>query len=252
MLNVRVIPCLLLRNGGLVKSVRFKNHKYIGDPINAVRIFNDKESDELTFLDIGARASGTGPNFSLLADIAAEAFMPFSYGGGIRNIADVKTLYSIGVEKVIFNAVAHEDPALVARTAEFAGSSGVVVSIDVKRSLLGRYSVFIRNGVKDTSADPVTFAKRMEALGVGEILLNSINRDGTMEGYDLELVSRVANAVSIPIVAVGGAGNMQHFKESVRSGASAVGAGSMFVFHGPHRAVLITYPTHAQIKDISL
>ena len=250
MLNVRVIPCLLLRNGGLVKSVKFKSHRYVGDPINAVRIFNDKEVDELVFLDIGARVTNSGPNFELLADIASEAFMPFGYGGGVRDFEDVKRLYALGVEKVILNTVAHEVPGLVSRAAELAGSSGVVVSVDVKRSLFGNYSVVTRCGAAETSVHPVEYAQKMEALGAGEILLNSINRDGTMEGYDLDLIKQVAHAVSIPVVAVGGAGNIGHFKDAVTAGASAVGAGSMFVFHGKHRAILITYPSYSVIKDV--
>lgn len=249
-MNVRVIPCLLLRNGGLVKSVKFKNHRYVGDPINAVRIFNDKEADELVFLDIGARIGKCGPNFELLADITSEAFMPFGYGGGIRDFDDVKKLYALGVEKVILNTVAHEAPGLVSRAADLAGSSGVVVSMDVKRSLFGNYSVVTRCGTEDTSLHPVEYAKKMEILGAGELLLNSVNRDGTMEGYDLDLVRDVSHAVSIPVVAVGGAGNIGHFDDAVRAGASAVGAGSMFVFHGKHRAILITYPGYQEIKDI--
>jgi len=250
MLNVRVIPCLLLRSGGLVKSVKFKNHRYVGDPINAVRIFNDKEVDELVFLDIGVRASNSGPNFDLLADIASEAFMPLGYGGGIRNFEDIKKLYTLGVEKVILNTIAHMAPDLVSRAAEHAGSSGVVVSMDVQRSLFGNYSVVTHGGTKVTSHHPVEYARKVEILGAGEILLNSINRDGTMEGYDLDLVNQVSHAVSIPVVAVGGAGNIGHFKDAVDVGASAVGAGSMFVFHGKHRAVLITYPGYNEIKDI--
>lgn len=250
MSNIRVIPCLLLRGGGLVKSVKFKNHRYVGDPINAVRIFNDKEVDELVFLDIGARASNTGPNFELLADIASEAFMPLGYGGGIRDFDDIKKLYALGVEKVILNTVAHVTSDLVSRAAEHAGSSGVVVSMDVKRSLFGNYSVVTHCGTKVTSHRPVEYAKKVETLGAGEILLNSINRDGTMEGYDLDLVNQVSHAVSIPVVAVGGAGNIGHFKDAVDAGASAVGAGSMFVFHGKHRAILITYPGYNEIKDI--
>lgn len=250
MLNVRVIPCLLLRCGGLVKSVKFKNHRYVGDPINAVRIFNDKEVDELVFLDIGARTSNNGPNFDLLADIASEAFMPLGYGGGIRNFEDIKKLYALGVEKVILNTIAHMAPDLVSRAVEYAGSSGVVVSTDVRKSLLGNYSVVTHCGTKVTSYHPVEYARKMENLGVGEILLNSINRDGTMEGYDLDLVNQVSHAVSIPVVAVGGAGNIGHFKDAVDAGASAVGAGSMFVFHGKHRAILITYPGYNEIKDI--
>ncbi len=250
MFNIRVIPCLLLRNGGLVKSVKFRNHRYIGDPINAVRIFNEKEVDELVFLDIGVRKDNCGPNFELLADIASEAFMPFGYGGGIRNINDVKKLFSLGVEKVILNTVAYETPDLVSRSAEFAGSSSVVASMDVKRSFFGNYSVVVHSGTKNTQFEPVEYAKKMETLGAGEVLLNSIDRDGTMKGYDLELVKIVACSVAIPVVAIGGAGSIEHFKDAVRAGASAVGGGSIFVFYGKHRSVLITYPGYDELKDI--
>lgn len=251
MLNRRVIPCLLLRNGGLVKSVKFKDFRYVGDPVNAVRIFNDKEVDELVFLDIACRTSGTGPNFELLADITSEAFMPFGYGGGIRDLDDIKKLYALGVEKVILNTVAETNPRLITQAAEIAGSSGVVVSIDVKKSLFGRNTIVTHSGTKDTGLDPVQYAKKMEALGAGEILLNSINRDGTMQGYDIDLIAEIASQISIPVVAVGGAGVIGHFREAIQAGASAVGAGSMFVFHGKHRAVLITYPSSEEIKDIS-
>ena len=248
MLRTRVIPCLLLRNGGLVKTVKFKDPTYVGDPINAVRIFNEKEVDELVFLDIGATLAGKGPNFDLLADIASEAFMPFGYGGGITRIDEVKRLYALGVEKVILNTAAAETPNLVTEAASSAGSSSVVVSIDARRNWMGRYSVCTRGGGQDTKRDPVEYAREMERLGAGEILLNAIDRDGTMSGYDLDLLEKVAKAVGVPVVAVGGAGQLAHFRQAVDKGAAAVSAGSMFVFHGRHRAVLITYPDYAQLE----
>jgi cyclase len=250
MLKTRVIPCLLLRKGGLVKTVKFKDAKYIGDPINAVRIFNEKEVDELVFLDIGATLAGSEPNFELLAHIASEAFMPFGYGGGITNIEQIKRLYSLGVEKVILNTAAEADPALIAAAASAAGSSSVVVSIDVGKSIFGKYTVRTRSGKFDTKRHPVDYALEMERRGAGEILLNSIDRDGTLSGYDLDLVGTVAAAVSVPVVAVGGAGSKEHFKAAVDSGASAVSAGSLFVFHGRHRAVLITYPEYEELEKL--
>jgi cyclase len=250
MLQERVIPCLLLRNGGLVKTQRFKDPKYVGDPINAVRIFIDKEVDELVFLDISATAAGTGPNFTLLADIASEAFMPFGYGGGVTTVDQVKRLFALGVEKAIVNTSAASDPHLVEAAAAVAGSSSIVVSIDARRSFLGKYSVYVRSGQSDTGRDPVSYAREMEQLGAGEILLQSIDRDGTQTGYDLELVKRVAEAVSIPVVAAGGAGAMRHFREAVDAGASAAAAGSYFVFHGKHRAVLITYPEYHELREL--
>jgi cyclase len=250
MLRARVIPCLLLRNGGLVKTVKFHDAKYVGDPINAVRIFNDKEVDELVFLDIAATPSGRGPNFELLADIASEAFMPFGYGGGVTTIDQVKRLFSLGVEKVVFNTAASTTPELISEAASLAGSSSVVVSIDVRRSWLGKYTVAVKGGREDIGRDPVDYAQSVERLGAGEVLLNAIHRDGTMEGYDLELVRRVAAAVSVPVVAVGGAGRPDHLREAIDVGAAAAGAGSLFVFHGRHRAVLITYPGYAELEHL--
>ena len=248
MLKARVIPCLLLRNNGLVKTVKFREPKYVGDPINAVRILNDKEVDELAFLDISATPAGRGPNFELIADIASEAFMPFAYGGGITTLEQVQQLYATGVEKVILNTAAAADPSLVSRAADLAGSQSVVVSIDVRKSWLGKYGVYTRSGTQEQKIDPVNHAVRMEAAGAGEILLTSVDRDGTMSGYDLDLVAAVSRAVSIPVVASGGAGSVLDFRQAIGSGASAVAAGSLFVFHGKHRAVLITYPEYAELE----
>lgn len=249
-LNTRVIPCLLLRNGGLVKTIGFGAARYVGDPINAVRIFNDKEVDELVFLDIEATSSGCGPNFDLLADIASEAFMPFAYGGGVTSLDQVKRLFALGIEKVIINTAADRTPDLVNDVAQIVGSSSVVASIDVRRNARGQYSVWANGGRQDCRRDPVTWAKELEQQGAGEILLNSINKDGTQSGYDLELVREVCKAVMIPVVAVGGAGSLRHFREAVEHGASAVGAGSLFVFHGKHKAVLITYPERQILEDL--
>lgn len=250
MMIPRVIPLLLMRNGGLVKTVRFKNAKYVGDPINAVRIFNEKEVDEIVFLDIEATTSNTGPNFEILENIVSEAFMPFAYGGGINTVEQVRSLYSLGVEKIILNSVTGHNPGLVERASSIAGSSGVVVSIDVRHNWLGKYSVFVRSGQVDLKRDPVDHAIEMVGLGAGELLVNAIENDGMMEGYDLHLIKRVAEAVSVPVVAAGGAGNLQHFREAVDQGAAAVAAGSIFVFHGKHRAVLITYPEYEELKMV--
>jgi cyclase len=249
MLHARVIPCLLMRSGGLVKTVRFKNPRYVGDPINAVRIFNEKEVDELVFLDIGAAARGA-IDFALLADIATEAFMPFAYGGGIASIDHVKRLYALGIEKVVLNTAAADRPQFVAEVAALAGSSGVVVSIDVRRNWLGKYTVCVACGTRDLKREPAEYAREMERLGAGEILLNAIDRDGTREGYDLALVRQVAEAVSIPVVASGGAGRLHDFRQAAAAGASGLAAGSMFVFHGKHDAVLITYPDHEELKSL--
>jgi len=250
MLRTRVIPILLLRGGGLVKTVKFEDPKYVGDPINAVRIFNDKEVDELCFLDIDATPSGSGPNFSLLEDIASEAFMPFGYGGGITTVEQVRRLFALGVEKVILNTSVARTPRLIEKAAGTAGSSSVVVSIDVRRNSRGEYSVWIRGGREDLARDPVSFAQEAERNGAGEVLLNAIDRDGTQSGYDLELIRQVAGAVAIPVVAAGGAGTLTHFREAVQAGASAVAAGSFFVFHGKHRAVLIRYPEYRSLVEL--
>jgi len=241
-----------MRNGGLVKTVKFRHARYVGDPINAVRIFNDKEVDELVFLDIGpeVRAGPRTPDFDLLADIASEAFMPFSYGGAIGGIADVRRLYALGIEKVVLNTAVADQPQLVSEAAALAGSSGVIVSVDVRRGWAGKYSVWVDGGRRDLKRDPVAYVRDMERLGAGEILLNAIDRDGTRAGYDLELVRRVSEAVSIPVVVAGGAGSLQHFREAAGAGASAVAAGSMFVFHGRHDAVLITYPEYAELERL--
>jgi imidazole glycerol-phosphate synthase subunit HisF len=252
MLKIRIIPALLLRNQGLVKTTNFKDPKYVGDPINAVRIFNEKEVDELIFLDITATIEKRKPNFKVIADIAGECFMPFGYGGGVKDLDDIKTLFSIGAEKVVINSYAIENPHFIRDAAERFGNQSIVVSIDARRSILGKYKVYTRGGRVATKYDPVTLGKLMEEMGAGEIILTSIDRDGTMKGYDLDLIKMVAGSLSIPVVACGGAHTIQDFKDAVcRGGASAVSAGSMFVFQGKHRAVLISYPSIEEIDSIN-
>ncbi len=244
----RVIPALLLRNQGLVKTVKFKHPQYLGDPINIVKIFNDKEVDELMFLDITATLERRSPRFELLERVASEAFMPVGYGGGVRSLEDVKRILGVGIEKVALNSYALENPAFVRAAADFAGSQSIVVSLDVTRSLWGKYEVVSHSGSKPTGRDPVAAAVDMAARGAGELLLNSIERDGTMRGYDLALLKRVSSAVDIPVVACGGARSCEDLVRAVREGgASAAAAGSMFVFHGPHRAVLINYPSPKEL-----
>ena len=250
MKRIRVIPVLLIKDEGLVKSVQFKNHKYVGDPINAVKIFNDKEVDELAILDISASARGNGPDIKRIAEIASEAFMPVSYGGGITTLDQVKQVLTNGIEKVVLNKSASEKPELITQISNAFGAQSVVVSIDVKKNLWGKHKVFTDNGTKNTGLDPVEFARQCEQRGAGEILLNSIERDGTYKGYDLQLLQTVSAAVNIPIVACGGAGSLEDFRAAVNEGkASAVSAGSMFVFQRPHNAVLISYPTQKQLAE---
>jgi cyclase len=251
MLAIRVIPILLYNGTGLVKSVKFSNYKYIGDAVNAVKILNEKEVDELILLDITATPQNRKPNFRLLNDIASECFMPLCYGGGVRSLEDIKQIFKIGVEKVSVNTAAVGDPDLVRKAAELFGSQSIVLSIDVRRSFLGKYEIYSHGGKNPTGLDPVKFLMNMEDLGAGEILLNSVDRDGTMIGYDIELIKKVTKAVSIPVVACGGAGKIQDFVKAIRvGGASAVAAGSMFVLHGKHRAVLISYPSQEDLKAI--
>jgi cyclase len=249
MLSLRVIPCLLLRGSGLVKTEKFKGGKYIGDPINAIRIFNDKEVDELVLLDITASREGREPPFARIAEVAAECFMPLAYGGGIRSMREAGRILEIGVEKVIFNTTAWRSPQVLSDASREFGAQAVVASIDVRRKMFGRFEVVVEGGTRATGADPVEYAKRMEAAGAGEILLTSIDRDGTMSGYELELIDKVSSAVGIPVIASGGAGSVRDFAAAARSGAAAVAAGAMFVFQGPHRAVLITYPGPSELAQ---
>lgn len=250
MQNVRIIPVLLLKGMGLYKSVKFKDLKYVGDPINAIKIFNEKEVDELVFLDINASVNNKEPNYQMLADIASECFMPLCYGGGIKNIDQIERILYAGVEKISINSSAFDNPQLVYDAAKKFGSSTIVVSIDVKKGFLSGSSVYTLSGTKSTKKNPLEFAKYMEDQGAGELLINSIDHDGTMKGYDLDLIKTISRSVSIPVIACGGAGSIEHFKEAVGQGASAVAAGSFFVFQGKHRAVLITYPDRKEIETI--
>ncbi|MDD5570067.1 MAG: AglZ/HisF2 family acetamidino modification protein [Bacteroidales bacterium] len=251
MFRPRVIPCLLLKNLGLVKSVKFKDFRYIGDPINAVKIFNDKKADELVFLDITASGEKRNVALKLIKDIGDECNMPFSVGGGIRTIENIKEILNAGAEKVCINSYAFENPEFIRKASETFGSSTIVISIDVKKNIFGKQNVYIYSGTKNTGIDPVAHAKNMEMFGAGEIIINSIDKDGTMEGYDIDLIKKVSDAVSIPVIALGGAGKAGDFKTAVDEGnASAVAAGSLFVYHGPRRAVLISFPKNEELLEI--
>jgi cyclase len=248
MLRSRFIPTLLLKGSGLYKTVKFKNETYIGDPINAVRIFNDKAVDELILLDIGAHRHGNGPNFELVADIASEAFIPLCYGGGVSTLQQCERLFKIGIEKVAVNAAATGEMTLVTQAARMFGSQSIVVGIDVRRSLFGRYERHVRSATMATKETAVEAALRAEAAGAGELLLTSVDRDGTQQGYDLTLVKDVASAVKVPVIACGGAGSTAQMAQVIKQGrAASAAAGSLFVFQGKHRAVLITYPDEQEI-----
>jgi len=251
MFKTRVMPCLLLRNRGLVKTVQFKNATYVGDPINTIRIFNEKEVDELILLDITATPEKKQINFQVISEVASECFMPLTYGGGIRSVQDAMRVFELGVEKIGINSYAHENPEFIKKLADIFGNQSIVASIDVKKSLLGKYHVWTEGGRFDTKLDPVDWAKKMEQMGAGEILLTSMERDGTFAGYDIELLKRVTSAVSVPVIACGGAGKLSDFHQAVSDGgASAVAAGSMVVYQGPNRAVLINFPLRKDIEAL--
>lgn len=251
MFRPRVIPVLLLRNLGLVKSIKFKKHRYIGDPINAVKIFNDKKADELVFLDILATLENRSPNYKLIQKISDESNMPFAYGGGIKTLENIREVIKQGAEKVVLNTHAIIDNKFVRNAAEEFGTSTIVVSIDVKKTIWGSYRVFSHSGQRKTVFDPEEKCLELEDWGVGEIILNSIDHDGTMNGYDIRMIKRVAQRTSVPIVALGGAGSYEDFSKAVyEAGASAVAAGSLFVYHGARNAVLINYPTKREIENV--
>lgn len=239
--RARIIPILLLGDGGLVKTVRFGKRRYVGDPINAVRIFNDKEVDELVLLDIDATAERRPPDFAHVEEILSEAFMPVGYGGGVTGMAHVERLFKLGVEKVVLNSVLAESPQLLADASNAYGSQSVVASVDVKKDLLGRPRAYTHGGTRRLPGDLLDSLRRFVDLGAGEIALNSIDRDGTRAGLDVELIRTVSSALDVPLMAVGGAGTVEHLVDALRHGASAVGAGSMFIFVGVHQAVLINY-----------
>jgi imidazole glycerol-phosphate synthase subunit HisF len=247
----RIIPCLLLRNNGLVKTVRFKDSTYIGDPINTVKIFNEKEVDEIFFLDIDATKLKKEPPYDLIQNIASECFMPFAYGGGIHSLQQIERIIKSGAEKVIINTEAFLNEDFLKAAVNQFGSSTIAVSIDVKKEFFKGNVVYIKGGTQSTGIVPVEYAKRIESDGAGEILINSIDRDGVMQGYDIELIKNVSSSIRIPIIACGGAGKLSDFGMAVKEGgASAAAAGSFFIFHGKRKAVLITYPSYTEISDL--
>jgi imidazole glycerol-phosphate synthase subunit HisF len=251
MLSVRVIPCLLLKGESLVKTIKFNKLNYIGDAINTVRIFNQMEVDELIFLDINASKTGSPPNFKLLEDIANECFMPFTYGGGIRNAEDINTIHKIGIEKVALNNYALENPEFIKVASYLFGSQSVIVSVDIKKNLLGKHEIYYRGNQKIKKYEPLEFIRLAQELGAGEILLNSVDRDGTWTGYDVDFIKKIAKVISIPLIACGGAGKIDDFYIAVsEGGASAVAAGSMFVFQGKDLGVLVNYPSRKELENV--
>ena len=251
MLRPRIIPCLLVKNGGLVKTVNFALPKYVGDPINAVRIFNEKEVDELVVVDIDATALGREPDYVMIKNLAAECRMPLCYGGGVKTVEQIQQIISLGVEKVALSSAVVQNPNLVTEAAERVGSQSIVVVMDIKKIGAGRdYELHTHNGSKATGLRPEVFARRMEDLGAGEIVINSIDRDGVMRGYDLDLVALVREATTLPLSVLGGAGSLKDIAALIQSfGIIGAAAGSLFVFKGVYRAVLINYPKRAD-KDL--
>jgi len=249
MFRPRIIPVLLLKDLAVVKSVRFRNHKYIGDPINAVKIFNDLEADELVFLDITASSRGRLISVDFVKTVGEEAQMPFCVGGGITSLADIKTILAAGAEKVVLNTSAGRNPDFVKAAAAEFGSSTIVVCIDVKRTLFRTERTWIVGGSRATAFSPLDFAKLMEDQGAGELIIQSIEKDGTMEGYDIDLIRSISQAVSIPVVALGGAGRNEDLVAGYQYGfANGLAAGSLFVYHDRQRGVLINYP---EKRDVS-
>jgi cyclase len=251
MLRPRITPCLLLRDGGLVKTVRFGDAKYVGDPVNAVRIFNEKEADELVVLDIGASAAGAPPNMRLIAQFAVECRMPLCYGGGIKTVEQAREIIALGVEKIAISSAAVEHPPLISAIAEAVGGQSVVVVFDVARARSGDYEVRIHNGRRPIAGPLIDAVREAERRGAGEIVVNSIDNDGVMKGYDLELARQVRAATRLPMSVVGGAGSLAHMGDLIRAcGVVGAVAGSLFVFKGPYRAVLINYPGPAQKDEL--
>ncbi len=250
MLRIRVIPCLLLKDESLVKTVKFKKYSYIGDPINTVRIFNELEVDELVFLDITASREKRKPNFKILEQIANECFMPLAYGGGVADINDLGKIFSIGFEKVIINSYAIQNPGFITQAADKYGCQSIIGSIDVKKNLWGKYEVYTHGGTQKTTKNPLDWALDLEKLGVGELLLTSMDQDGTWSGYDVRLISAITSSVHVPVIANGGAGTIRHIGDVVKQGrASAVAVGSMVVFQGKDLGVLVNFPNKKELEN---
>lgn len=251
MLQTRVIPCLQLIDDALVKTVKFSKYNYIGDPINTVRIFNELEVDELCFLDIRATLENREPNFKILSEIADECFMPLSYGGGIKDANTAKEILSIGFEKVVINTQAYYTPELVTEIAKHSGNQSVIVSVDVKKNFFGKYKIYTNDGTKKQDLDPFEWIKRLEDIGAGELLITSIDRDGTWDGYDLDFLKIITDSISIPVIANGGAGSLLHLSEAVKkSNVSALALGSMVVYQNKGMGVLVNFPDKASIKKV--
>lgn len=251
MLRPRIIPSLLIQDNGLVKTVNFKNPKYVGDPINAVRIFNEKEVDELAIFDIDATAKGLEPNYSLIERIANQSRMPLCYGGGVKTVEQAQKIFGLGIEKIALSSEVLHNPELITQIANRVGAQSVIVVLDVKKKLFGGYEVYTHNGKKSTGINPFDFAEKAQRLGAGEIIINSIDQDGVMKGFDMNLIDKVRDKISLPLTVLGGAGELQHIQQVIhKHGVIGVAAGSLFVFKGVYKAVLINYPEKGEKEKL--
>jgi len=251
MLRPRIIPSLLLHDKGLVKTVNFKSPKYVGDPINAVRIFNEKQVDELAFFDIDGTVLGKEPDSVLIEKLANQSRMPLCYGGGVQTVEQAQKIFSLGIEKIALSSAVIKNPQLVTQIADRVGSQSVIVVLDIKKKLLGGYEVYTHNGKRSTGINPIKFAIELEQLGAGEIILNSIDQDGVMKGFDMILIDKIAENISIPLTVLGGAGSLNDIEKVIdKHGVIGVAVGSLFVFKGPYKAVLINYPTQSEKSKV--
>ncbi|WP_281322670.1 AglZ/HisF2 family acetamidino modification protein [Flavobacterium aestivum] len=251
MLRPRIIPSLLVHENGLVKTVNFKNPKYVGDPINAVKIFNEKEVDELAIFDIDATVLGKEPNYSLIERLASQSMMPLCYGGGVKTIEQAQRIFSLGIEKIALSSAVLQNPKLITEISERVGAQSVIVVLDVKKKLFGGYEVYTHNGKKATGINPFKFVDEAQKLGAGEIVINSIDKDGQMKGYDLDLIAKVREKTTLPMTVLGGAGSLEDIEKVIDNhGVIGVAAGSLFVFKGPYKAVLINYPSQIEKNKI--
>ena len=251
MLRPRIIPSLLIQDNGLVKTVNFKNPKYVGDPINAVKIFNEKAVDELAIFDIDATVKGLEPNYSLIERLATQSRMPLCYAGGVKTVAQAQRIFGLGIEKIALSSAVLEKPELISEIAERVGNQSVIVVLDVKKKLLGGYEIYTHNGKKSCHIDPIKFVEKAQELGAGEIIINSIDRDGVMKGYDMNLIDKLRKYIHIPMTVLGGAGSLSDIKEVIdKHGLIGVAAGSLFVFKGVYKAVLINYPSKEEKENL--
>ena len=251
MLRPRIIPSLLLQDNGLVKTVNFKNPKYVGDPINAVKIFNEKAVDELAVFDIDATAKGLEPNYSLIERIANQSRMPLCYGGGVKTVEQAQKIFGLGIEKIALSSAVLQNPDLITEIADRVGAQSVIVVLDVKKKLFGGYEVYTHNGKKATGINPFDFVVQAQQLGAGEILINSIDQDGMMKGYDLNLIDKIREKITLPLTVLGGAGSLGDIEKVIKKHSIiGIAAGSLFVFKGVYKAVLINYPTKAEKENI--